>query len=147
MRFLLLEKLRIYIKIKEEEVKCYELQYILFAVLGVGIEVIARAISISLKHKNPRFTGTSTLTMFLIYGYVSFIVLFVMKYLLNVSIWIKGIIYMILIMAWEYISGWITRKLTGVAPWDYSKETKDNVGSPKRYSIHGLICLEYIHPT
>ena len=58
--------------------------------------------------------------------------------------WFRGLTYMVLILSWEYLSGFAIKKLVGVAPWDYSTDkTYDGVGSKKRFHIHGLICLEY----
>lgn len=87
--------------------------------------------------------GTSTLWMFPIYGCVLFIVLLVQWLYGDYPWWMRGFMYMGLIMVWEYFSGWLVRSLVGVAPWEYAVETEDGMGSPKRWQLGGLICLEY----
>lgn len=48
----------------------------------------------------------------------------------------RGIIYMLLIFAVEYSSGWLLRKLVGECPWEsgYRKA---------KWNVHGLIRLDF----
>jgi uncharacterized membrane protein len=118
------------------------LLFIIFSFLGVAHEVIWTSLD-SIKNKNPRLLGRSTLWMFPIYGAILFIIMFVQWLYADYSWVFRGFMYMVLILVWEYISGFTVKKLVGVAPWEYGKKTKDGVGSKKRYNLHGLICLEY----
>jgi len=120
------------------------LYFLLFAVFGVAIEVLFTAILEYGKSRNPRMIGKSTLWMFPICGAVFFIVLLVQAYAGDYPWFFRGFLYMVLITAWEYVSGFTIRKMVGVAPWEYSAETPDGIGSKKKYQIDGLICLEYL---
>jgi uncharacterized membrane protein len=117
--------------------------FLIFAAAGVAQEVLFTGIIDSIKEKNPRLKGRSTLWMFPIYGCILFIVMFVSH--LNYPWYVRGLLYAVLILAWEYVTGYIIRKLVGVAPWDYANTTSyDNAARKKRFQLHGLICLEYV---
>jgi len=118
--------------------------FIIFAVFGVAYEVFWVSVIDSISTGNPRLKGRSSLWMFPIYGGVLFIVLLVHYAFPGYPWWFKGVMYSALILVWEYLSGALVRWVAGVAPWDYGKETADGVGSPKRYNIDGLICLDYV---
>jgi uncharacterized membrane protein len=115
--------------------------FIVFATLGVAHEIFWTSILDFWKTKNLRFIGRSSLLMFPVYGSVSF--LFLIPNVYEMPWLTRGLIYMILIYLLEYISGFIFKKIFGVAPWNYEKNTKDGVGSPKKYHFQGLVCLEY----
>ncbi|MCB0367501.1 MAG: hypothetical protein H6624_02535 [Bdellovibrionaceae bacterium] len=117
--------------------------FLLFSFGGVAHEVFWTGLIDSIKHKDRRLKGRSSLWMFPIYGAVVFIVMLVQEYFGSSPWWIRGLLYSFLILAWEYVSGFLVRLIAGVAPWDYSQTTEDGVGSPKRFQIHGLVCLEY----
>ncbi len=118
--------------------------FVLFAVFGVAFEVSWVSLLDFIKTGNPRLKGRSSLWMFPVYGCLLFVVLFVTSVFPNCPWWFRGVVYVVLIFILEYLSGAFVKGLTGVAPWDYGKKTSDGVGSPKRYSIDGLICLEYL---
>ena len=121
----------------------YIIYFLFFAFLGVAHEVFWRSILDYKKKKNKRMLGDSSLWMFPIYGTLTFIILFVQTYFGDFPWYLRGLLYTLLIFTWEYISGYIIKKISGISPWDYSKETTDGVGSPKKYHLHGLICLQY----
>jgi uncharacterized membrane protein len=81
--------------------------------------------------------------MFPIYGGIVFMIMFVQWLFGDYPWWWRGLTYMVLVLVYEYIAGWIIRALVGKSPWDYAKETDDGVGSPKKLNFDGLICLEY----
>ena len=119
--------------------------FIIFAVFGVAHEVFWNGIIDSLKLKNPRLKGQSSVWMFFVYGGVFFIIYFVTYFFLEYPWWFRGILYTFLILSWEYLSGFTIKKLVGIAPWDYSTDkSSDGIASKKRFHLHGLICLEYI---
>jgi len=118
--------------------------FIIFAMMGVAHEIFWTGIIDSIKTKNPRLRGRSSLWMFLIYGSVIFIILLVRWLFADYSWWFRGLVYAVLIMQWEYISGFIIEKLIGVPPWDYSMNNNgDGINNKKRFYIGGFICLEY----
>lgn len=122
----------------------YGIYFILFAVFGVANEIFWTGVVDSLKLKNPRLKGQSTIWMFFIYGSVLFIVLFVQTFFSEYHWIFRGILYASLILSWEYLSGFTIKKLIGIAPWDYSMDGgHDGIASKKKYHLHGLICLEY----
>jgi len=116
----------------------------IFAVLGICVEVIWTSLYSFVQTRNPRLIGNTTLWMFPIYGCILFIVMLVHWLYFDYPWWFRGIMYAVLILVWEYISGMFVKLLVGISPWDYSKETDDGAGSPKRFQLHGLICLEYV---
>lgn len=75
--------------------------------------------------------------MFFIYGSTYFIILFGTTYLMNLSIFIRGFIYMIMFYFLEFGTGFILKKFKAI-PWDYSKNMK--------FNLKGIICLEFAIP-
>jgi uncharacterized membrane protein len=122
----------------------YNILFIMFAVLGVAHEVFWTSLLDFVKTKNSRLIGRSSVWMFPIYGCVLFIIILVQWLYSHYPWWFRGIMYAALMGCWEYLSGRVLKKLLGKAPWDYSSETSDDIGSPKMFHIHGLVCLEYI---
>ncbi len=57
--------------------------------------------------------------MFPIYAVVPFIYILGMKYMIDINIFIKAIIYMFAFYLLEFSSGYIIRMITGVSPWNY----------------------------
>lgn len=49
--------------------------------------------------------------------------------------YVRGVIWVGVIFAFEYLSGWVLAMILGRCPWDYSHVTP--------YHIHGLIRLDY----
>lgn len=77
--------------------------------------------------------GSTSLWMFLIYGSTVFILEPVHHRIKEWRWPIRGLIWLILIWAMEYGSGFFLREVLGVTPWNY-------VG---KYSIDGLVRLDY----
>jgi hypothetical protein len=117
--------------------------FLIFSVFGISMEIFWSAFIGYFSSKNPRLMGKSTLWMFPIYGSILFIVTLTSWVYGSYPWWFRGLIYMFLILIWEYFSGLFVRLLVGVSPWDYAKETSDGIGSPKKFNLDGLICLEY----
>ena len=109
--------------------------FVLFGVVGVAAEIFFTSIhSLIKKEKNRAMIGHSSLWMFFIYGAVYFIILFGTTYLSQYSIFLRGLVYMILIYALELSSGLILKKFNALC-WDYCKDTK--------YHFKGIISLEF----
>ncbi len=121
--------------------------FLLFAVLGIAYEVLLRGIKNAVWRKT--FYGASNLWSFPIYGAVIFIVIFVQNYFAFQPWFIRGILYMLLIYGWEFVSGSLLG-LFKIKAWDYSQNTdfrcQDGcirATNKKKFHFKGLICLEY----
>lgn len=108
---------------------------IAFILIGITLEIFWTSIFNYKKTKNKKFIGKTSLWMFPIYAIVPLIYIFVLNYLFFLSIFLRGIIYMIFFYILEYISGYLIKKITKTTPWNYKN---------KKYNLKGLICLEYV---
>ena len=106
--------------------------FIFFGILGWIIEIIWTG-GLSAFKGDKRLMGFTSLYMFPIYGCAVFLE-GVFMLLESTSFVLRGVIYMICIFSAEYVSGFITETVTGVCPWDYSKE---------KFNIDGFIRLDY----
>lgn len=114
-----------------------------FIVVGITLEVFWTSIINSIRTKDRKLTGKTYLWMFPIYALVPFIYIFGMKYLQDVNIFIKAIIYMFAFYLLEFTSGYIIKKITGVSPWSYRGYNIKIFGKEYKANYKGLICLEY----
>ncbi len=109
--------------------------FVIFGLGGVASEVFFTAIhKIFKEKKNRTLYGYSSIWMFFIYGAVFFIILFGTTYFSQYSIFLRGLIYMIMIYLLEFCSGFLLKKFKLIC-WDYSKDTK--------YHFKGIISLEF----
>lgn len=90
----------------------------------------------SLRHfhcdHDKRFVGNTSLLMFPIYGMAAAMAP-IHKILCKQNVLVRGFIYMMLIFATEYTTGWLLRKFD-MCPWDYSDAD---------LNVDGLIRLDY----
>ena len=110
------------------------LQILLFACIGVAMEVVFTAATEFPKNRSLRLMGWSYIWMFPIYGCIP---LFLAALYPSVSPWhlaARLTLYVALIYVMEYATGWLLRKTTGRCPWDYGRA---------RWAVHGLIRLDY----
>ncbi len=115
--------------------------FLLFGVIGISQEVIWRGLTNFQKKDDLTLTGSSSLWMLPIYGSVFFIILFVQTFFPMLNIFLRGLIYMILILGWEYTTGFAIKKIAGRAPWNYSRE-KIKIGrKTEKTNLDGLICF------
>lgn len=100
-------------------------------VLGWCVEILFTSIH-SLKNKNYKLTGQTSIWMFPIYG--SICILCPFYHALKKLHWFfRGLIYTITIFTGEYYTGkWLKSKK--MCPWDYSKS---------KWNIKSLIRLDY----
>ncbi len=108
------------------------IQFILFGALGLITEVIFTSIKRLITDRVFELKGETSLWMFPIYGLIAFIFPFVSFRIGFLPWFMRGIIYMIVFYAVEYLSGSILRKLK-VCPWEY----------PTKFSLNGLIYFPY----
>lgn len=106
--------------------------FVLFGILGISAEIFGTSIHSFIKKKDKAFRGHSSLWMFFIYGSSYFIILFATSFFMNFNILIRGLIYMILLYALEFGSGFILKKFKAM-PWNYSK---------LKYNFKGIVCIE-----
>jgi uncharacterized membrane protein len=109
---------------------------LILVAVGLAFEVVFTAIGEYRRTRNRRLMGYSYLWMIPIYAavYPALTVLYG-----RVGHWPalgRGFFYAVVILAVEYVSGWILRKLTGECPWE-----RGYYGS--KWGIHGLIRLDY----
>ncbi len=88
----------------------------------------------SLLQGNWQLPAYTYLWMFPIYGLGAFFETIHDK-IRGLPWYLRGILWMLLIFALEYNTGWLLASFLGRCPWDY--------GSNTPYSIHGWIRLDY----
>ncbi|MEI3163215.1 MAG: hypothetical protein V8S74_07430 [Lachnospirales bacterium] len=79
------------------------------------------------------FTGHSSLVMFPIYGSVVFLEPLFKELRYN-NIFLRGVVYMLLIFSTEYFSG-IFLNSFGICPWSYAEA---------KYNINGVVRIDYM---
>lgn len=114
-----------------------------FIVVGITLEVFWTSIINSIKNKDRKLTGKTYLWMFPIYALVPFIYIFGIRYMQDINIFIKAIIYMFAFYLLEFTSGYIIKKIMGVSPWNYRGYDIKIIGKEYKANYKGLICLEY----
>lgn len=109
--------------------------FVLFGIIGVASEVFFISITNIFRKRYRCLIGQSSLWMFFVYGTVYFIILLGRTYFSGYSIFLRGLLYLVLIYALEFTSGSILTKFKAI-PWDYRKDTK--------YNFRGIISLEFL---
>ncbi len=105
--------------------------FILCGSVGWCLEVFFTALG-SLRRRELKLIGTSSLWMFPIYGSCALLApLF--RRMRRRPLWMRGTVYMTLIFSAEYLSGRLLRRRE-LCPWDYSRS---------RFHIHRVIRLDY----
>jgi uncharacterized membrane protein len=109
-------------------------RFVIYGLLGWIIEIFWTGMG-SLLKGNLMLSSFTYLWMFPIYG--SAVFLEPVHDNIKVLPWyVRGGIWVVIILSIEYITGWILMSLLGSCPWDYSNVTP--------YHIQGLIRLDYI---
>ena len=112
------------------------LQIILFACIGVAMEVVFTAASDFTKTRSNRLMGYSYIWMLPIYGLVPLFMRVLYPRLEDVLLPFRIVLYTVLLLIMEYATGWTLRKLTGDCPWEPGYRGK-------RWAIDGLVRLDY----
>lgn len=112
------------------------LEMVLYAVLGLGFEVIFTSITDFRKDKRGFLMGYSSLWYAPLYAFAPLFLHLTNGWLFTQSFWLRGVIYALVIWLCEYAGMWLLRKLLGASPSEehYYKS---------RWHIHGLIRLDY----
>ncbi|MCL6477146.1 MAG: hypothetical protein K6T65_01900 [Peptococcaceae bacterium] len=96
-------------------------RFLIYGLLGWGLEVFWTGLGSALKG-DLRLTAGTYLWMFPIYG----LAIFMEPLHDNIRNWpwlIRGILWVLMIWAIEFISGGTIRLVAGASPWDYSGST------------------------
>lgn len=100
-------------------------------IIGWCMEIIFTSLN-SLRRRNMRLQGTTSIWMFPIYGCAAFLAP-VSRLLKSRPVWVRGITYMSLIFSAEYLTGALLQRRS-LCPWDYYRS---------RWNIKRLIRLDY----
>ena len=99
--------------------------------IGWCMEIVFTSLD-SLRKRNPKLTGVTSLWMFPIYGCAAFLKP-ISRLLKKFPTWARGLSYMSMIFSAEYLTGYLLNK-RGSCPWDYSRS---------RWNVHRYIRLDY----
>jgi len=109
-------------------------RFVIYGLLGWILEIFWTGMG-SLLKGNLMLSSFTYLWMFPIYG--SAVLLEPIHNNIEGLPWyIRGMIWVVIILSIEYITGWVLMSSLGSCPWDYSEATP--------YHIQGLIRLDYI---
>lgn len=109
-------------------------RFVIYGLLGWIIEIFWTGMG-SLLKGNLMLSSFTYLWMFPIYGAAVFLEP-VHDQIEDLPWYVRGGIWVVVILSIEYITGWFLNSLLGSCPWDYSDATP--------YHIQGLIRLDYI---
>lgn len=111
-------------------------EMVLFAVLGLGFEVIFTSITDIRKDKRRFMMGYSSLWYAPLYALAPLLLNLTSGWLFTVSFWVRGVVYALVIFGVEYVGMLFLRLLLGASPSQEHYYTS-------RWNIHGLIRLDY----
>lgn len=108
----------------------------LFAVLGLGFEVLFTSITDCKAEKRRYLMGYSSLWYAPLYACAPLFLHYVGSYLFLLPLLARGVVYALVIWLFEYAGMWLLRLLLGASPSEeqYLKS---------RWNIHGLIRLDF----
>ncbi len=108
----------------------------LFACVGVTIEVVLTGIVRFRKQHDKSLEGYSYIWMIPVYALAWPILVVLLPKIGTWHVVIRGLIYVIILLAVEYIAGMLLRILLGECPWE--KQYKG-----KKWAIDSLVRLDY----
>ncbi len=109
-----------------------ENKFIKCGLIGWTMELFATSLGNYRHNHDKRLMGNTSLLMFPIYGLAAAMAP-IGKVLCKRNVIVRGTVYMLLIFATEYTTGWLLRK-ADMCPWDYSHAA---------LNVDGLIRLDY----
>ena len=109
-------------------------RFLVYGLLGWALEIVWTGLGGFLTHRDWGLQSRTYLWMFPIYGSAAFLLEPVHNAARGLAWPLRGALWVLLIFAIEYATGYALRRLTGRCPWDYSAA---------RWSVHGLIRLDY----
>ncbi len=108
-------------------------RFLIYGAIGWCVEVVFTGL-ISLIRKDVSATAQTYLWMHPIYGLAMLGLEAVVNALAHWSWPVRGLVYLSLIYAVEFASGWLLKRMLGRCPWDYSGHG---------WNVKGLIRLDY----
>jgi len=108
------------------------IRFFIYGLIGWGMEIFWTGFA-SAFSGDRRFTGRTYLWMFPIYGFAVFLEP-IHDLILGWPFILRGGVWVIIIYAMEYSSGWLIKSTIGECPWNYGNE---------KYAVKGLIRLDY----
>lgn len=109
-------------------------RFVIYGILGWTMEIFWTGLGSFLKG-NLMLSSFTYLWMFPIYGLAVFLER-VHDQIAHLPWYVRGGIWVVIILSLEYLTGWLLLSFLGRCPWDYSAVTP--------YHIRGLIRLDYI---
>lgn len=109
----------------------------IFGAVGITMEVLFTALSDYRSHRDKRLPGYSYAWMLPIYGATPVALERLYPRLKSFSTATRLGVYVPLIMAAEYASGWALRRATGACPWEHNYRQA-------RWNVDGLVRLDYV---
>lgn len=113
------------------KIKAFIRNFLLCGTAGWCMEILFTALN-SLRRRDRKLQGTTSLWMFPIYGCAALFAP-IGRLLQKKPAWVRGLFYMSMIFAGEYTSGSLLRRYS-LCPWNYGKS---------RFHVKGLIRLDY----
>ena len=107
--------------------------FIVYGILGIFGEVVYTSLKSLIRERSLRLQGRTYLWMFPIYGLIALLFGPVHRFMLDWPWPLRGLGYMLVIYAVEYVSGALLQRLTGEHIWHYKG----------RYNLHGHIQLAH----
>jgi uncharacterized membrane protein len=111
-------------------------QVLIFGAVGVAMEVVFTALMDYPKNRSVRLTGYSYIWMIPIYGSAPLFLSRLYPPLSGTPLPARLAVYVAILLAMEYATGWILQKTTGECPWEPHYRGK-------RWAVHGLMRLDY----
>jgi len=109
------------------------MRFVIYGLLGWILEIIWTGLH-ALFRGDWEMPGFTYLWMFPIYGLAVFIEP-IYQQIRFLPLVVRGLIWMTIIFAVEYLTGWTLAELLGRCPWDYTGTTP--------YQLNGFIRLDY----
>ncbi len=111
-------------------------EMVLFAVLGLGFEVVFTSVFDFKSDKRRFLMGYSSLWYAPLYALAPVFLHLTSGWLFALPIWVRGFVYTLIIWLVEYMAMWALRLLLGQSPSEKHYFTS-------RWNIHGLIRLDF----
>jgi len=112
----------------------YLILFLVFSFFGVGVEVFFSSIHNYIRFRDISLKGRSYLWMFPIYGAWGLIIDPLYRLIDFIPFLVRGLIYLAIIFAGEFIYGCILKVVIKKCPWEYSG----------RWTLLGVVNMRYL---
>ncbi len=96
------------------------IRFVLYGLGGWCGEIVFTALTDSLRRRDWRLAGTSTLWMFPIYGLIAILYEPAHEWARPLAWPVRALIWSLGFTAVEWLSGWLIARVIGRCPWDYT---------------------------